>query len=584
MPSLYDMIIRNGLIVDGTGSEPYKGDLAIKGDRIAAIGKVDGGAAQEIDAAGQLVTPGFIDVHTHYDGQAIWSDRLNPSSAHGVTTVVVGNCGVGFAPCREESRGMLISSMEGVEDIPEIVMVEGLTWEWETFPEFLDALEKRPHDINLACYIPHSALRVYVMGDRGANREDATPADIEAMVAITRNAMEAGAVGFATSSTTFHRRIDGVPIASYQTAEPELAAIAREVGRHGGIFQMVSRIAEDTDDQTCREDFEFLYRIAKHSQCAVTFTMAQADYAPTRLRRVMDWVEEANKEDGVVIKTQLYPRPVGMVLGLDISANPFLERPTYKKIAALPLAEKVAELRKPEVRAKILGEESGVPTLPLMNMARTFDQMYALGENPNYEPDPEDSVAKTAKRMGITPDELAYDLFLERDGNAMMMVAMANLSYGNLDELHSQLQRPDIMIGLGDGGAHYGLVCDSSYPTFMLGYWARDRKRGGFSVAEAVRMMSSVQARFMGFTDRGEIAVGKRADLNIIDIEGIRMHAPSVLKDLPGGGKRVDQTASGYRATIVGGRVIQRDGVPTGELPGKLLRAGRIGELAEAAE
>jgi N-acyl-D-aspartate/D-glutamate deacylase len=578
------MIIRNGTIVDGSGGEPFRGDLAIEGDRIAAIGRVDGSGSQEIDAAGQIVTPGFIDVHTHYDGQAIWSERLNPSSAHGVTTVVVGNCGVGFAPCREKDRNLLIASMEGVEDIPEIVMVEGLTWEWESFPDFLDAIEKRPHDINVACYVPHSALRVYVMGDRGANREEATAEDIEKMVAIMRQAMEAGAVGLGTSSTTFHRRIDGVHIASYQTKLPELVAIAREIGRHGGIFQMVSPIAEDIDDQACREAFEFLQSIARDGQCAVTFTMAQADFAPTRLRTVMDWLEEANKEEGVVMKAQLFPRPVGMVLGLDISANPFLERPTYKKLAALPLAQKVAELRKPEVRAQILGEESGVPTLPLMNMARKFDQMYPLGENPNYEPDPNTSVEKLAKARGITPDELAYDLFLERDGHAMMMVAMANFTYGNLDELHSQLQRPEIMIGLGDGGAHYGLVCDSSYPTFMLGYWARDRKRGGFSIPEAVRMMSSVQADFMGFSDRGRLEVGRRADINIIDVDKVQMHAPSVLYDLPGGGRRVDQTADGYSYTIVGGKVIQQGGKPTGELPGKLLRANRVGELAEAAE
>jgi N-acyl-D-amino-acid deacylase len=584
MASHYDVIIRNGLIVDGTGGEPFKGDLAIKGERIAAIGKVEGSADEEIDATGQIVTPGFIDVHTHYDGQAIWSDRLNPSSSHGVTTVVVGNCGVGFAPCRERDRPLLISSMEGVEDIPELVMVAGLTWEWESFPDFLDALEKRPHDINVACYVPHSALRVYVMGDRGANREDATPEDIEQMVAIMRQAMEAGAVGMGTSSTAFHRRIDGVPIASYQTKAPELIAIAAEIGRHGGIFQMVSPIAEDIGDEGVREAFEFLRQIAKQGNCAVTFTMAQADFAPTRLRTVMDWLEAANKEEGVVMKAQLYPRPVGMVLGLDISANPFLERPTYKKIAALPLAEKVAELRKPEVRAQILAEESGVPTLPLMNMARKFDQMYPLGDNPNYEPNPDHSVEKLAKAKGITPDELAYDLFLERDGQAMMMVAMANFSYGNLDELHSQLQRPDIMIGLGDGGAHYGLVCDSSYPTFMLGYWARDRKRGGFSIPEAVRMMSSVQADFMGFADRGKLEVGRRADINIIDVDKVRMHAPSVLYDLPGGGRRVDQTADGYSATLVGGKVIQRNGTPTGELPGTLVRHNRIGELAEAAE
>jgi N-acyl-D-amino-acid deacylase len=574
MASQYDLIIRQGLIVDGNGGEPYVGDVAVKDGRIAALGTVDGNATDEIDAKGALVTPGFIDVHTHYDGQAIWSERMAPSSGHGVTTVVVGNCGVGFAPCRPGDRDLMISAMEGVEDIPEIVMTEGLTWEWESFPQFLDAIDKRKHDIDIAAYIPHSPLRVYVMGERGANRDPATDEDIARMVELVGEAMKAGAVGFATSRMSFHRRIDGEYIPSFGVPEREVQAIAKEVARHGGVFQIVPALVEVPDLDRAREEFEFLRNLSKTCGLPVTFTTAQPDFAPRRLDEIMAWVAEANKEDGVELRPQVYPRPVGMVLGWDLSANPFIECASYKAIAGLPLAERMAELRKPEVRDKIVHEAAGVPTLPIMTMARHFVNMYAMGTTPNYEPAPSSSVTELAKARGVSPEEIAYDLLLEQDGDAKLMVAMGNYSDGNLDCIGSHLVGGDGVVALGDGGAHYGLVCDASYPTFMLTHWARDRDHDRLGLAEVVKAMSKTPAGLAGFKDRGELAVGKKADVNIIDFDALELHSPEVKFDLPAGGRRLDQNASGYRATLVAGKVIQRNGSPTGELPGRLVRAG----------
>jgi N-acyl-D-aspartate/D-glutamate deacylase len=571
--SAFDLVIRNGLIVDGTGAEPFVGDVAVTGGKIAAIGKVNGGGKEEIEARGRVVTPGFVDVHTHYDGQAIWSDRMIPSSSHGVTTVVTGNCGVGFAPCRPQSRDLLISAMEGVEDIPGVVMTAGLTWEWETFPEFLNALERRPHDIDIAAYIPHSALRVYVMGERGANREPATVDDIARMVALTREAMEAGAIGFATSRIRLHRRIDGELLPSFEAAERELHAIAKEVGRHGGVFQVVPELTESGTEAEAKAAFEILKQISKAGNVPVTFTMAQADTAPERLPLVLKWVAEANAEPGVRVHPQIFPRPVGMILSFDSSANPFMECPTYKKLAALPFAQRVAELKKPDVRKAIVTEESGEALLPLTRMSRRFNQMYALGETPNYEPDPKNSVVEMARRKGASPEEVAYDILMERDGRGMILIAIANYTFGSLEHLRDILVNKDVVVALGDGGAHYGLICDASYPTFMLAHWGRDRTQGLLPLSELVRSLTSRPAALAGFADRGQLTVGRKADINVIDMERLHLDQPRILTDLPGGGKRLDQTASGYQCTIVNGKVIHNDGVATGELPGRLIRA-----------
>jgi N-acyl-D-aspartate/D-glutamate deacylase len=584
MTQSYDLVIRNGLIVDGTGSEPYTGDVAINGGKIAAVGRVDGTGKKEIEARGRLVTPGFVDVHTHYDGQSIWSEHLNPSSAHGVTTVVFGNCGVGFAPCRPQSRDLLIKAMEGVEDIPGVVMTEGLTWEWETFPEFLDALERRRHDIDFAAYVPHSALRVYVMGERGANRDPATDEDIARMVQLTGEAMKAGAVGFATSRIKFHRRIDGELLPTYKAAERELHAIAKEVGRYGGIFQVVPELTESDNEDEAKLNFEILRKISREGKVPVTFSLGQANEAPDRFPRILDWVAKANEEPGVQIRPQIFPRPVGVILSLNSSANPFMGCPTYKKLASLPLAQRIAELKKPEVRKAIINEESEEALLPLMRMSRKFEVMYPMGETPNYEPDPSTSIVETARRKGVSPDEVAYDILMERDGRGMILVAIANYTQGSLEYLRDIMLQKAVVIGLGDGGAHYGLICDGSYPTFMLSHWGRDRAKGRLPLSELVRTLTSVPAGLVGFKDRGRLAVGLKADINVIDLERLRLHQPTIQADLPAGGRRLDQTASGYQCTIVNGKIIQNDGVRTGELPGRLVRAGKTRAVSAAAE
>ncbi len=575
----FELIIRGGTIIDGSGGEPFAGDVAVRGGKIAAIGKVDGSASEEIDAKGLLVTPGFVDVHTHYDGQAIWSDRLAPSSQHGVTTVVMGNCGVGFAPCRAGDQDMLILAMEGVEDIPGVVMNAGLSWNWETFPQFLDVLDSQKRDIDVAAYLPHSALRLYVMGDRGANREPATADDIAAMRAAAREAMAAGAVGFSTSGIQTHKRSDGEYIPSYGAAVSELTALAGEASRGGGIFQIVPNLVETGDLDVARERFELLRGIARDTGAPLTFSIAQMPQAPHLLPIILDWVKEANREEGIDISCQTFPRPVGLVVGLELTAHPFLLCPTYAAMAERPLAERVAAMRRPEVRAKLLAEHPHQEQVLLTKMSGLFDQMYVLEDTPNYEPSVEDSVAAIAKHRGVAPAEIVYDLLLANDGRGKLMVTISNYALGSLDFMRDVLQRPEIVVGLGDGGAHYGLVCDASYPTFMLTHWGRDRKEGRIPLPHLVRMLTAIPASLMGFGDRGRLVVGAKADINVIDHAALRLESPTVSFDLPGGGRRLMQGAEGFRATIVSGIPIARDDRPTGALPGRLVR-GRQAEIA----
>jgi N-acyl-D-amino-acid deacylase len=567
----YDLIIRNGTIVDGLGGEPFIGDVAVQDGVIAAVGNVGAlsgaGAAREIDATGLLITPGFVDLHTHYDGQSIWSERLTPSSAHGVTTVVMGNCGVGFAPCRQEDHDVLVDVMAGVEDIPGVVMTDGLPWNWETFPQYMDALEAGKRDIDVAAYLPHSPLRVYVMGQRGANREPATAEDLAMMRELAKEAIEAGALGFASSRLTIHKTESGSPIPSYDAAREEIEEIARGVvDGGGGLLQFVPDIPAGGYQPVLQTVFD----VAEDVGLPVTFTLVVGNAGDPTWPDAITMIEKANAAGGDVT-AQLLPRPIGLIIGLELTANPFVLYPSYQAIAHLPLAERVAEMRKPEVRARILADKPGHGH-PILYVAQMWDWIFPLDDNPNYEPDPADSIGARARAQGINPMEEAYDRLLDDDGHAMLLVATSNLENKSLDTVGELLHRDDVVLGLGDGGAHYGMICDASYSTYFLTHWARDRTSGRFEVSEAIRRLTSVPARVAGLADRGRITVGFKADLNVIDHSALRIHKPMLTYDLPAGGRRLDQTAEGYVATIVTGEVIAENGVPTDARPGKLIR------------
>ncbi len=575
MTAEFDLVIRGGTVIDGSGGAPFEADVAVSGDRIVAVGHFSGSGREEIGAKGIAVMPGFVDIHTHYDGQVTWEDRLTPSSAHGVTTVVTGNCGVGFAPCRVEDHDRLIRLMEGVEDIPGIVLTEGVPWTWETFPEYLDSVEARPHDADIAAQLPHSALRVYVMGQRGADREQATEADLERMAELAREAMLAGAIGFGTSRTVNQRTSDGDPVFSRDAAESELRAIAlalKSVGR--GVLQVVPNFKGSIS-----EEMAMYRRLVEVSGRPMSISVAQRHQTGTEeWRQVMELIEEANAA-GVPLRAQVIGRPTGGFLGFELTTHPFSTHPSYQPIANLPLAEKVRVLRQPEFRKRLLSETPADPTDPMTAYKGQFAHMYPLGDPPNYEPAPETSVVALARQRGISPEEVAYDLLLERDGHAMLYIPMSNYAYGNLGPALAMMKDRNSVLGLGDGGAHCGFICDASYPTFMLTYWVRDRAGDRLSLPWVVKALSRDTAAAVGLEDRGIVAPGYKADLNIIDTDRLHLAAPEVVYDLPAGGRRLTQRADGYEATIVNGMVSYRDGAPTGKLPGRLVRGAQAGSL-----
>ncbi len=564
----FDIIIRGGTIVDGSGNEPFKADVAVKDGRIARVGTVEGAAAEVIDATGRIVTPGFVDLHTHYDGQAIWSNRLAPSSRHGVTTVVVGNCGVGFAPCRPADHDLLIAVMEGVEDIPEVVMTEGLPWDWETFPEYLDALDRRARDIDVAAYIPHSPLRVYAMGERGANRDEATPEDLARMQELVCEAIDAGALGFATSRVFVHQTLQGVNIPSFEANQRELLAIGEAMGRKGaGLFQLVANIGEVYD-----REMAFLVEFAQKTGRPVTYTLAQTNTDSTGWRRTLDLFDAANAQ-GCKITGQVFPRPVGLVMGLDTSVHPFTFCKVYEaELAHLPLAERVAKMRNPEMCARLIADEPHDATQPIYMMARDVARCYPLRTAADYEPDTSKSIAQLAQAAGVSPTEYLYDYLLEQDGYSLIYAALANYADGTLDPVLEMMNNPNVVVGLGDGGAHYGVVCDASYSTFLLTHWTRDRAGERMPLATAVRGLTREPAEVAGMLDRGLLAEGYKADINVIDYDRLEVLMPYMLQDLPGNGRRLFQEASGFVATIVSGEVILRDDTPTDAFPGRLVR------------
>jgi N-acyl-D-aspartate/D-glutamate deacylase len=587
MEKAYDLVIRGGSVVDGTGAQAFEADVAVKDGVIAAVGRVSGRGAEEVDARGQVVTPGFVDIHTHYDGQATWDERMQPSSWHGVTTVVMGNCGVGFAPCRPQDHDRLVRLMEGVEDIPFPVLTEGLPWNWESYPDYLDSLARRRFDVDVGSQLPHAALRVYVMGERGVDREPATPGDIHAMAAIARRAMDAGAIGFGTSRTLNHRSSDGSPIATLTAGEDELTGIALGMAAAGGgAGRGVLQVVSDFNDPA--EEFAMLRRIVEASGRPLSFSLLQSPRDPDQWRFMLDQMSDA-KAAGLQIRAQVATRPVGVLFGLELTVNPFSSHPSYREIKALPLAERVARLRDPGFRARLLAEEAENARAPGLSPARAWDRIYPMGgDNPDYEPTPDDSIAAIAAERGADPYAVALDHMLdggEGDGRGMLYLPLLNYAQNTLDPAYRMLQHDCVVPGLSDGGAHVGMICDGSFPTTNIIHWTRDRSRGPKLALETmVKAQCRDTAETVGLFDRGLVQPGYRADLNVIDYARLKLKAPSVAYDLPTGGRRLIQRAEGYTATIVAGEVTYRDGEPTGALPGRLLRGAQAEPTAIAAQ
>ncbi len=566
MQTDYDLVIRGGTIADGSGGDLIEGDLAIAGGRIAAIGAFNGRGAEEIDARGRIVTPGFIDVHTHYDGQCIWAEELSPSSAHGVTAAVMGNCGVGFAPCRKADHEMLINVMEGVEDIPGVVMTEGLSWDWETFPEYLDTVAAGKRDIDIAAYLPHSPLRVYAMGERGAAREAATEADLALMRRLTAEAMRAGAIGFATSRLSIHKTADGGAIPTFDADIAELEAITRGMGDVGaGTFQVVLDAFVGWD-----KEYRVIERVIAASGRPATFTLASGNDAPPRWRRVLEMLEKTNAAGGMA-HAQVMPRPIGLIAGLELTVHPFVLCPSWARIAHLPIPEQVAAMRDPALREALLSEDFA-PGHPFNALARNWNWLFPLDNPPDYAPPAHRSMAGQAAARGCTPQEIAYDRILETEGRGLFLAALGNYENAKLDSAHEMLKHPYCVPGLGDGGAHYGAICDASYSTYLLTQFVKGEGPLKLDLAEAVHMLSRKAARAVGLDDRGLLKLGARADLNVIDLDGLSLHLPEVVRDLPAGGRRLHQRATGYEATVVAGEVIRRFDQSTGARPGKLIR------------
>ena len=569
----HDLVIRAGTVIDGTGAPRRTADVAVTDGVITEIGAVGGRGRREIQADGALVTPGFVDIHCHYDGQATWDERLQPSSWHGVTTVVMGNCGVGFAPVRPTDHERLIQLMEGVEDIPGAALAEGLSWDWTDFAGFLDAVDGRPHDLDVAAQVPHAALRLHVMGERGSHHEEvATPEEVAEMGRIAAAGIEAGALGFTTSRTRNHRTSTGEFTPTLTAARAELVGIAEAVGATGtGVLQMVGDFV-DLD-----HEFDTLLEMMRASGRPLSFSLAQSPLAPDQYRVLLGRLADANR-DGLTMRAQVAPRAVGLLLGLDCTLHPFMTNPVWRELAGRPAAEQAAAMADPDFRRRVLdaqagGKERGKLGGGLIGM---FDRIFPLGDPPDYEPDPAEAVTGQAARAGVTPEEWAYDFMLGDSGAAMFYVPFLNYADGNLDATREMLAHPNTVPGLSDGGAHVGTICDGSFPTFLLTHWGRDRRRGErFELEWLVNQHTRETARTVGLGDRGVLAPGMRADINVIDFDRLAIARPEMHHDLPAGGRRVLQRASGYRHTLVAGVETYADGEATGALPGRLVRGAR---------
>ena len=589
---MYDIKIVGGTLLDGSGEEGRVADIAVKDGRIAAIGTGLGEARRTIDASGRIVTPGFIDIHTHYDGQASWDPDLRPSIDHGVTTAIMGNCGVGFAPVRETDHDKLIKLMEGVEDIPGTALHEGLTWDWESFPDYMDALARLPRTIDIAAMIPHDPLRMYVMGDRAVFSEPATPDDIAEMRRLTREALQAGAIGFATGRSDVHKTADGDWTPSSESTRDELTGIASAFdGLDFGVVQAVSDFNLERGEQDFDEEWAIIADYAKAAGRPFSFSLMQRDFAPDQWLKLIDRTETL-KAEGVDARMQVAPRAIGVFLGFNCTFHPFMGYPTYKTIAHLPLDERVAKMKDPAFKAKILtettdklsGPGSSVPPLAdllMEHIEMVAEKFFQLGDPPDYEQPAENSLAARARTAGVSLMEMIYDTLLERDGHELIYLPLYNYTELNYDNVLKMMEHPQALYGLSDGGAHVGTVCDASMPTYMLTHWTRDRKRGRkLALPKVVRMLSGAQADYMGMSDRGYLRTGLKADINIIDLDNLQSEPPHMERDLPAGGQRLLQGARGYDATIVSGVVVMENGQLTGERPGTLYRAGQTAQAA----
>ncbi len=582
MPA-YDLIIRNGTIVDGTGNPRFAGDVAIKDGLIAQVGKVSGDAAEEIDAGGKIVAPGWVDIHTHYDGQATWDAEMAPSSWHGVTTVVMGNCGVGFAPAAPERHDWLIGLMEGVEDIPGTALAEGMTWDWETFPEYLDALEKMPRAVDVGTHVPHGAVRAYVLGDREKPGAVPTDADIDAMSAIVEDGLRAGALGFSTSRTVIHKSVDGEVVPGTTATAEELIRIGRAMGRVGhGVFEMASDLNREW------QEFEWMGALSRETGLPVTFAALQSIAKDLPLEEQIAEMRAQNN-NGANIVAQIALRGNGVVMGWRGTIHPFLFRPSWATIAELPWEQQLARIQDPAFKTQLLSETNVYPESDIIGLYMVIGEgwtmQFEMDDDFDYEPQAESSMAGRATTRGLSPAEYAYDLMSADGGTGMVYLPLLNYADGNLDFLEALQASDDCVNSLSDGGAHCGTICDAASPTFMLEHWVRDRKRGGrISLENAVKRQCRDTARLYGLDDRGVLAPGYLADINVIDFEHIKLGKPWLAFDLPAGGKRLLQKADGYDYTIKGGVVTFKRGEWTGATPGGLIRGPQRAEMLEAAE
>ena len=590
---MFDLVVRNAKLVDGTGEPSRMADIAVKGGVIAEVGENLGEGKREIDAKGDLVTPGWVDIHTHYDGQVTWDPYLSPSGWNGVTTVVMGNCGVGFAPAHADRHDWLIGLMEGVEDIPGAALAEGIDWQWETFPEYMDALEKMPRALDVATQIPHGAVRAYVMGERGANNEAATPEDIAAMGKIVEESMRAGALGFSTSRTMLHLSKDGVPVPGTFANKDELLGIAEAMQRGGyGVFEMAS------DLNPAEEEFGWMAEASKQTGLPITYALLQNPLDKDSWRTLLDMTEKAVGE-GANIKAQIALRAPGLILGWESTVHPFSLHPQYAPLAELPIEERLEKLRDPKMRQSLIegqpsfmenhpdhdgeGLPSGSGIAGMLTLG--FDNMFRLMQDgvPNYEPQSKDSIAAIAEEKGVSPPEVIYDMLMENDGRGYVFLPILNYANQNYDHIYEMFHNPHTVLSLSDGGAHCGVITDASFPTYLLSHWVRDRERGRFALEQAVSAQTRETAALYGLHDRGILAPGYKADMNVIDFDALQLGEPEMVHDLPAGGRRLIQKINGYRYTIVSGEITYDDGTPTGKMPGKLIR-GRQGEMWLAAE